>query len=105
MPLTRDFRTTVMERAQRDREFREELLRESLEAMLNGNPQVGKDMLRDLINATIGFDELARRVNKSPKSIMRMFSTNGNPYSNNLFSVIEAIRQEEGVRLEIAAVR
>ena len=42
-----------MERVQRDSEFREELLRESLEAMLNGNPQVGEDMLRDLINATI----------------------------------------------------
>ncbi len=105
MPLTKDFKTTVMARVQREPEFREGLLTESIELMLNGEPEVGKEIIRDLINATIGFDELGVRVNKSPQSLMRMFSIKGNPQSSNLFAVIEALRQNEGVRLEVVAVR
>ena len=105
MPLTKDFKATVMARVQREPEFREGLLTESIELMLNGEPEVGKEIIRDLINATIGFDELGVRVNKSPQSLMRMFSIKGNPQSSNLFAVIEALRQNEGVRLEVVAVR
>ena len=105
MPLTKDFKTTVMARAQRDPEFREGLLTESVELMLNGEPDVGKEIIRDLINATIGFDELGLRIGKSSPSLMRMFSSKGNPQSSNLFAVIEALRQNEGVRLEVVAVR
>ena len=105
MPLTKDFKTTIMARVQRDNEFREGLLTESVELMLNGEPEVGKEMIRDLINATIGFDELGVRVGKSPQSLMRMFGRKGNPQSSNLFDVIEALRQHEGVRLEVVAVK
>lgn len=104
MPLTKDFKTTVMARAEREPEFREGLLTESIELMLNGEPEVGKEMIRDLINATIGFDELGRVVDKPPQSLMRMFSSKGNPHSRNLFAVIEALRQNEGVHLEVVAV-
>ena len=105
MPLTKDFKTTVMARVQRDSEFREGLLTESIELMLNGESEIGKEIIRDLINATIGFDELGVRVGKSPQSLMRMFSSKGNPQSSNLFAVIEALRLHEGVRLEVVAVR
>ena len=105
MPLTKDFKTTVMARARRDPEFREGLLTESIELMLNGEPEIGKEIIRDLINATIGFEELGDRVGKAPESLMRMFSRNGNPQSSNLFAVIEALRRNEGVRLEVVAVR
>ena len=105
MPLTKDFKTTVMARARRDAGFRERLLTESIELMLNGEPEVGKEIIRDLINATIGFDELGDRVGKAPQSLMRMFSSKGNPQSSNLFAVIEVLRRHEGVRLEVEAVR
>ena len=105
MPLTKDFKTTIMARAQRDPEFREGLLTESVELLLNGEPEVGKEIIRDLINATIGFEELGKRVGKSAQSLMRMFSSKGNPQSSNLLAVIEALRQNEGVRLEVVAVR
>ncbi len=105
MPLTKDFKTTIMARVQRDPEFREGLLTESIELMLNGEPGVGKEIIRDLINATIGFDELGKRVGKPPESLMRMFGSKGNPQSSNLFAVIEALRQNEGVRLEVVAIR
>ena len=55
MPLTRDFKETIRDRVQRDPKFRKELLREGLEAMLSGETAVAKTILRDYINATVGF--------------------------------------------------
>ena len=58
MPLTRDFRETVYARAQRDPDFREGLLQESVTCLLNGEFDTAKIMLRDYINAMVGFEEL-----------------------------------------------
>ena len=105
MPLTRDFKETVRARAQRDPEYREAMLAESVRLLLAGDVDVGKLVLRDYINATIGFDELGVLTNKSPKSLMRMFGPSGNPQSGNLFEIISRIQQREGVSLEVTAVR
>ncbi len=66
---------------------------------------MGKIVLRDYINATIGFEELGSLTNKPPKSLMRMFGPSGNPHARNLFEVISRIQQHEGVQLEVNAVR
>ena len=105
MPLTRDFRETVLARARRDPEFREGLLNEGIGALLEGQVEVGKALLRDYINAAIGFDELGRLTDKSPKSLMRMFGPNGNPQARNLFEIINQIQRHEGVRLQVRTVR
>ncbi len=62
MPLTRDFIETIRNRAQRDPKFRQELLRQGVESFLTGDVETGKATLRDYINATLGFQELARLV-------------------------------------------
>ena len=105
MPLTRDFKETVQARAERDREFREELLKEGVECLLAGDVETGKIVLRDYINATIGFEELGSLTDKPPKSLMRMFGPSGNPNARNLFEVISHIQEHEGVQLEVSAVR
>ena len=105
MPLTRDFKETVQARAERDREFREGLLKEGIECLLSGEVEVGKIVLRDYINATIGFEELGSLTGKPPKSLMRMFGPSGNPYARNLFEVISRIQQHEGIQLEVNALR
>ena len=105
MPLTRDFKETVQARAERDPAFREELLKEGVECLLAGDVDTGKIVLRDYINATIGFEELGALTNKQPKSLMRMFGPDGNPHARNLFEVISRIQQHEGVQLEVSAVR
>ena len=89
----------------RDPEFREGLLSEGIGALLEGQVEVGKALLRDYINAAIGFDELGRLTDKSPKSLMRMFGPNGNPQARNLFEVINQIQRHEGVRLQVRTVR
>lgn len=105
MPLTRDFRETVQARAERDLAFREGLLKEGVECLLAGDVDTGKIVLRDYINATIGFEELGSRTEKPPKSLMRMFGPSGNPHARNLFEVIGCIQQYEGLQLEVNAIR
>ena len=60
MALTRDFRVTIKARAERDPAFRKELLREGVECLLAGDIDTGKTILRDYINATLGFVDLAQ---------------------------------------------
>ena len=104
MPLTRDFKETVQARVRSDPEFRRALLKESVESLLEGDVDTGKAVLRDYINATVGFEALGRLTGKPPKSLMRMFGPGGNPQARNLFEVINHLQQREGIRLEIKAV-
>ena len=87
MTLTRSFKETVKARAERDEAFREALLREGVECLLSGDVDTGKAVLRDYINATIGFESLSEATNTPTKSLMRMFSPKGNPQASNLFEV------------------
>jgi len=103
MALTRSFEETVRKRALRDRPFREALFKEGIECLLSGEVDVGKSLLRDYINATLGFEKLGSLTDKSPKSLMRMFSPNGNPRADNLFGVISALQQKEGVTFHVRA--
>ena len=105
MALTRDFKETIRARAERDPEFRRGLLIEALELLMANEVEAAKTLLRDYINATVGFKELAEATNKQPKSLMRMLSPNGNPTVVNMFSVIASLQQREGVRLGVKASR
>ena len=57
MVLTRDFKQTIQARIQRDPDFRAHLLQAGMECLLAGDVATGKAVLRDYINATIGFSE------------------------------------------------
>jgi DNA-binding phage protein len=103
MPLTRDFKATVRARAERDAAFREALLTEAVKLLLSGEVETGKAILRDYINATIGFEQLARETGTPPKSLMRMLGPKGNPRASNLLGVISALQQISGLHLEVAA--
>ena len=105
MAITRNFKETIQARALRDPEFRTGLLKESIENMLAGDTETGKMILRDYINATIGFEKLGAVIQKSPKSLMRMFSPGGNPTAKNLFGIIHTLQQKEGVQLEVQTSR
>ena len=104
MPLTRDFRETVQARAARDPAFREAMFQEAMQALLRGDVDDGRSALRAYINATIGFEKLGEALDRSPKSLMRMFGPSGNPTAGNLLSVIGALQAETGVHLEVRAV-
>jgi DNA-binding phage protein len=100
MPLTREFKETVQARLQSDRKYRKELLREGVEWLLAGDLDTGKAILRNYINATIGFDELSRRTKRPAKSLMRMLGPRGNPQARNLLEVIQHLQRAEGLHFE-----
>jgi hypothetical protein len=88
MPLTRAFKATM--------------LREGVESLLAGDLETGKAILRDYINATIGFEELSRRTRRPVKSLMRMLGPRGNPQARNLLEVIQHLQKEEGLHFEVS---
>jgi len=105
MPLTRSFKEMVKARAARDPKFRAALLTEAVEQMLAGDVATAKIVLRDYINATVGFERLAKETGTPAKSLMRMFGPKGNPRADNLFAVISRLQKASGIRLEVAAGR
>ena len=104
MPSTRSYHVTIQERAVREVGFRRALLAGAVECFLNGEMGVGKTLMRDVINATVGYTKLGELTQRHPKSLMRMFSPAGNPQARNLFEVISRLQEHEGVRLEVTAV-
>ncbi len=101
MALTKEFRLSVLERAQRDSKFRHALLAEALNEFLSGDIEVGKSLLRDYINATISFELLANKLNKNSKSIQRMLSSSGNPTTKSLMSIFHILQKTEKVKIHI----
>lgn len=105
MGLTRPFIESVKERAESDPNFRASMLAEASECFLHGEVDTAKTMLRDYVNATIGFQALAEQVEKTPKSLMRMLSKTGNPRAENLAALFASLRSHEGVTLHVEATR
>jgi len=99
MPLTRNFKEFVKSRIERDPKFRQAVLQEAVQTLIEGDVDTAKAVLRDYINATIGFPALAEATKMPPKSLTRMFGPNGNPTAVNLFSVIVALQDKTGVHL------
>jgi AraC-like DNA-binding protein len=75
MALTRAFRKTVAARVRRDPKFAKALLDEAATLFLNGEPDAARLILRDLVNATVGFETLAAKTSKPSKSLHRMLSS------------------------------
>ena len=104
MTLTRDFKETIVARVQRDPAFARALFDEAATLFLNGEPRTARLILRDLVNATVGFEELAVATGRPAKSLRRMLSENGNPSMDNLAAILRAVRKRLGVELEAHAV-
>jgi len=105
MALTREFKETIRARVKRDPGFRKALLREGIENLLSGEVETGKIILRDFINATVGFGKLSDVTQRSAKSLMRMLGPRGNPQARNLFKIVAYLQQAEGVRFEVRTRR
>ncbi|MDE2091045.1 MAG: transcriptional regulator [Gammaproteobacteria bacterium] len=101
MGLTRHFKDTVQTRAARDAAFRKALLTEALDAVLDGDLVAGKALLRDYVNATLGFEGLAKRTGIPTKSLHRMLGRTGNPTVANFAIILEALAEHEDIEFQI----
>lgn len=100
MALTRDFKETILERMNRDPAFAKALLDKAASLLLNGEPETARLILRDLVNATIGFEELAKCIPTPSKSLHRMLSAHGNPSMNNLSAIFAAVSENLHVQIK-----
>ncbi len=105
MALTREFKRTVVERVRRDPAFANALLDEAVTLFLNGEVDSARLVLRDLVNATVGFEGLAVETDKPVKSLHRMLSRDGNPTMDNLAAILGVVRKKLGVELQVHAVK
>lgn len=103
MALTRSFRETIKEQLA-DAEFRREFLREAVSNMVAGDLDTAKAILREYINGSLGFVALGKALGKSPKSLMRMLSVEGNPQARNLFDMVAYLQKAEGAVLEVHVI-
>ncbi|MBO1011604.1 MULTISPECIES: DNA-binding protein [Acidovorax] len=104
MSLTRDFKLTVVERVRREPEFARALLDEAATLFLNGETDTARLVLRDLVNATVGFEQLATVTKKPSKSLHRMLSPRGNPSMDNLAAIFGAVRTGLKVDFDVRVV-
>src|SRR5207248_8909975 len=104
MALTRDFKRTIVERVRRDPDFAKALLDEAATLFLNGEPHTARLILRDLVNATVGFEKLAAETAKPAKSLHRMLSKRGNPTMDNLAAILGVVRKKLGVEIQAHTV-
>lgn len=104
MALTRNFKQTVIERIERDPKFAKALLDEAATLFLSGEPETARLILRDLVNATVGFEHLAVLTDKPSKSLHRMLSPKGNPSMDNLAAIFDAICTRLNVGIEVHTV-
>lgn len=104
MTLPRDFKKTVVERVERDPAFAKALLDEAASLFLSGEPDAARLILRELVNATLGFEALAELTHKPSKSLHRMLSHRGNPSMDNLAAIFGAVRTGLKVTFDVRVV-
>jgi hypothetical protein len=102
MAGTKSFKDLVEHHVKGDVKFAQTLLREGIDAMLSGDLDSGKAIMRDYIKATVGFEKLGAATGAPPKSLIRMFGPRGNPQARNLFSVIGYLQKRAGLHLHVA---
>ena len=89
----------MVARVQSDPAFAQALLDEAITLFINGEPDSAKLILRDLVNATMGFEALADEMQKPAKSLHRMLSKSGNPTMSNISAVFAVITRT--LKLEV----
>ena len=103
MALIRDVKETFTKAAENDPAYRVALLGEAATCLLNGEPKVAKGLLRDYVEATVGFEKTAKLLEIKPESVARMFSNSGSMSSGNMLKLIASFHKREGVEPQVSA--
>ena len=87
MGLTREIKETVIARIERDPALAKRLLDEATTLLLSREAETARVILRDLFNATLGFEQLAKPTDVPSKSLHRMLLPKGNPSMDYLAAI------------------
>ena len=105
MPLSREFKTLVVARAEKDAQFRRGLITEALSMILRGEITAGRLMIRDYINATGSMNDIAAKLGKQKPAIVRMLGPSGNPTLESFIPVVKACAEREQIERYIRELR
>ena len=94
---------TILKRAKEDPDFRAALLAEAIELLAENDVQTAKSIIRNYVLASIGFEALAKQIDKKPESIKRMLSEKGNPTLKNMAALLSSLKQHEGISIHVEA--
>jgi len=104
MPTT-PYQASMKAMVARNPHMATEMFEDAINALFAGELDEGRLLLRQYINATIGFGELARRTGKADKNLMRALGQSGSPTAANLFQIIQACMKAEGVTVAAHVIR
>lgn len=104
MPST-PYKDSMKAMVARNPDIAAEMLEDAINALFAGNLDEGRLLLRQYVNATIGFGELAQRTGKTDKNLIRSLGPNGSPTAANLFQIIQACMKAEGVTIAAHIIR
>lgn len=99
--LNLDLSRAIFQRLQTRPMFRACILCETVRAMLDDNVQLTKGLLRRVIDATMGYEELAVRMDGHPKSLVRMLSPSGNPSATHLVGILTRVARANKVSFTV----
>ena len=91
MALTIDYKEGVLKDLRDNPDMAREYYREAVRSIINGETDAGGIMLRDLVNAGIGFQRLARETGIRAPNLHRALSPSGNPTMRTFGKIAAAI--------------
>ncbi len=100
-----DSSITTVQQIRESHEFAIVLLEEALSNFFDGDFDVTRIILRDIVNGTLGFEELEKATNIPIENLQEMLSPNGNPTVKNFCTINTAIAQWLGVDLVVQALK
>ncbi len=83
MPLTMEFKEVFKASIDRDPAFGHELLRGAVQCLLDDDLATGRAILRNYVNATIGFKQLAKAIELDAHAFTERKPLGFQPFSGN----------------------
>lgn len=99
MPTFRSFHNDIVGRARTDQDFRRSLLKEGVDALVNGEFDVGFRLVQDYLQAADYLPDLAKGHGIEESEIRDLFDPEKNPGGRELYDVMAGMLQHEGLRL------
>ena len=102
--LTGDFKDTVRARMKKNPKFRQRLLRDAVNCLLDGDTETGYCILRDFFLDDVSIEDLAREIKIPTKRLASVYSpVKRSPTTNTFFNVISYLSEREGINLKVVA--
>ena len=104
MPPGREFKETVMREVRTNPEYARGMLGEALTLLIEGDTTTAKILLRDLVNASLGFRALAAETGLANKSLQHMLGPNGNPTIESLAAITQVLLRTLSTKIRVQAI-